>query len=136
MKSNQNWRFYDVFSMELFSLWKNSFFFRKWLTKCEGFVRIIPMSSDIVIHNVSGILLTLWLTLWENCEWRWIPLIGLLRWNHLLTFSLYWSLWLSIKRDDQITTCLKFHIESNVWENLWWISGNVCLWKFWHCQSN
>ena len=26
------------------------------------------MSSDIVSHNVSGILLTLWLTLWEDCE--------------------------------------------------------------------
>ena len=26
------------------------------------------MSSDIVSHNVSGILLTLWLTLWKDCE--------------------------------------------------------------------
>ena len=26
------------------------------------------MSFDIVSHNVSGILLTLWLTMWEDCE--------------------------------------------------------------------
>ena len=25
-------------------------------------------ASDIVSYNVSGILLTLWLTLWEDCE--------------------------------------------------------------------
>ena len=54
--------------MELFSLRKNSFFLRKYLTKCEYIVRIFPMSSDIVSHNVSGILLTLWLTFWEDCE--------------------------------------------------------------------
>ena len=68
LKSNQNLRFYNVFSLVLFSLQKNSFFMRKWLPKCEGIVRRIPMSSDIVSHNVSGILLTLWLTLWEDCE--------------------------------------------------------------------
>ena len=60
--------FNNVFSMDLFSLRKNSSFLRKWLPKCEGIVRRIPMSSDIVSHNVSGILLTLWLTLWEDCE--------------------------------------------------------------------
>ena len=59
LKLDQNWRFYDVFSMELFSLRKNSFFLEKYLPKCEGIVSKIPMSSDIVSHNVSGILFTL-----------------------------------------------------------------------------
>ena len=72
--------------MALFSLRKNSSFLRKWLPKCEGIVRWIPMSSDIVSHNVNRILLalwlTLWFTLWEDCEKLWAEMNTLIVSDH------------------------------------------------------
>ena len=63
-----NWTKIDVFSMELFSLQKNSFFPRKWLPKCELIVRRFLLSSDFFRQNGRRILLTLWLTFWGDCE--------------------------------------------------------------------
>ena len=36
--------------------------------ECEENVRSFPSSFKLVPHNVSGILSTLWLTMWTECE--------------------------------------------------------------------
>ena len=36
--------------------------------ECEEIVRSFPSSFRLVPHNMSGIPLTLWLTMWPECE--------------------------------------------------------------------
>ena len=36
--------------------------------ECEEIERTFPSSFRLVPHNVSGILATLWLTMWTECE--------------------------------------------------------------------
>ena len=62
--------------MELFSFQKNSFFLRKMWRYCE-------MNSDVIWYcdsqcerNSSHIVTHIARRLWENCEWRWIPLMS------------------------------------------------------------
>ena len=56
--------FFDasIFLEDDFLLLENSYL------KCEENVRTFPSSFRLVPHNVSGIPVTLWLTMWTECE--------------------------------------------------------------------
>ena len=80
MKSDQNWRFYYVFSMVLFSLRKNFLLSEKMVTKiwrhCEKNSDVIWYCESQCDRNSSHIVTHIVRRMWENCEWRWIPLLS------------------------------------------------------------